>query len=86
MAKTINSKAVLLNGYDNLANAIIIQAVMDYRVALKMSRAGSKSSNPDFSCVRLEKFFLSDWFMVLTDLDGKVLMKSVQKEVFKDDY
>ena len=54
--------------YEKLANAIILQAVRDYRC--------STDNNKKF----LEKFFLSGWFTVLTKLDGQMLVERLRKE------
>lgn len=66
--------------YENLANAIILQAAKDYRKAL-----GTLKNNPKSYAARrlkkeVEKFFLSSWFVELTDLDGEVLMQDLRKE------
>lgn len=58
-----------MNPYERLANAIILQAVKDYR------HCSSKSAE-----MMIEKFFLSDWFGVLTNLDGSVLLEKLRKE------
>jgi alcohol dehydrogenase class IV len=51
-----------------LANAIILQAVRDYRCSTDKSKKF------------LEKFFLSGWFTVLTKLDGQMLVERLRKE------
>ena len=55
--------------YTALANAIIEQAVDDYR----------KSKNHQARSM-IKKFFLSEWFSVLTDLDGKMLLIRLEEE------
>ena len=62
--------------YENLANAIIIRAVSDWRDAVRHPK-GSKSR-----LVReeTEAFFLSDWFAMLTNVDGKWLLDKLKKE------
>ena len=65
----------ILQNYTNLANAIIIQAVSDYRSLL----SGAKPS-ADVNIEETEKFFNSDWFEVLTNVDGVSLMRKIQKE------
>lgn len=48
--------------YHALINAIILQAVKDYRTAL---------DDENTSGIReCERFFRSDWFTFLTDVDG----------------
>ena len=55
--------------YDNLANAVIMQAVRDDR----------KCQNPEI-LQELEQFFLSDWFMMLTKVDGTMILERLRKE------
>lgn len=64
--------------WENLANAIIEQAVNDYRKAL----AGRNPNHPNTPSVRaLERFFRSDWFKVLTSVDGTYIMNKVRDEI-----
>ena len=51
-----------------LANAIVMQACKDYR-------------KTDEKLAEFEKFFRSDWYRALTDLDGEYLMKRIREEV-----
>lgn len=57
------------NGYEDLANAIILRAVEDYR---------ETCYEPTLR--EIEQFFQSQWFMVLTKIDGKALLKQLRKE------
>ena len=54
--------------YEKLAQAIILQAVRDYRNGCYQTRCS------------IERLFRSDWFMVLTNLDGETLIKRLRKE------
>lgn len=56
-------------GYRMLAEAIVIQAVRDYRVARSN---GAKS--------HIVRFFKSKWFTMLSDLDGELLLKKLKTE------
>lgn len=69
-----------MNNYEELANAIILQAVKDYRDALGMltKNPNSISANRDKS--DCERFFLGNWFPELTKIDGKQLMHKLQRE------
>lgn len=58
--------------YQLLANAIIIQAVKDYR----------RTKNPD-ERKELERFFRSGWFSFLCNLDGDALLAQLQKEAVR---
>ena len=57
------------NGYEELANAIILRAVEDYR-----------GTRYEPTLHEIEQFFLSPWFMVLTKIDGKALLDKLRKE------
>ena len=65
-------------GIENLTNAIILQAVKDYRKALKVFSLNGKSSTAVI--VDCERFFRSDWYRQLTNVDGEYLMTTIRKE------
>ena len=66
--------------YENLANAIIIQACKDYRKAYKRYLRRFRSTDkPDDELVDLERFFRSSWCRMLTDIDGEVIIAKVQQ-------
>lgn len=67
--------------YENLANAIILQAVKDYRVALKALARKPDAVLPAFNKKEIEKFFSSSWFNSLTDLDPQMLVERLNAEV-----
>ena len=58
-----------MNPYENLANAIVLQAVKDYRL-----------TDDEAELAEIERFFRSDWFGVLTDVDPEYLIRRLQKE------
>jgi hypothetical protein len=71
-----------LTPYENLANAIIIQACKDYRKAYKRYLRRYRSTDkPDEELVELENFFRSDWYNTLTSIDGEYIMARIRKEV-----
>jgi hypothetical protein len=57
-----------MSPYRALADAIILKAVDDYRKHKELR--GS-----------IAKFFKSDWFKVLTDIDGEHLLKKLKDEL-----
>lgn len=67
-----------------LANAIIIQAVDDYREARKelkyhrLTKEERKIHNETLE--EVEEFFLGDWFKDLTNLDGAKLFERLKNE------
>ena len=68
--------------YQNLANAIVLCAVRDYRQAFR--RLKRKPRNKDAAAERdsIEEFFRSNWFAVLTELDPEYLITELNKEIF----
>ena len=65
--------------YQALANAIILQAVTDYRNALLgYGCACKKADSVKLEC---EKFFRSEYFSYLTKVSGKYLIEKLREEV-----
>ena len=62
--------------YETIANAIILQAVKDYRTALKSLKANSRNRTAQADKAEIEQFFSA-----LTDVNGEMLIRSLQKEV-----
>jgi hypothetical protein len=70
-----------ISGYQELANAIIVQACEDYRILSSKDLVFSKSLyDPRCSKKEIEQFFKSQWFMILTDLDPQVILKKLKEE------
>lgn len=67
--------------YENLANAIVLQAFKDYKRTLwKLSQdpydlvaAGNKK--------KLERFFDSNWYRLLTDVNADILVGEAKRQV-----
>ena len=70
--------------YENLANAIILQAVMDYRHALRKLRKSSEDYQAKDRIAEVERFFRSRWYSLLTDVDGEMILERLRKEVQHD--
>ena len=69
-----------MDPYEELANAIIIQAAKDYRAAGKALKK-TPGSMSDIKTVReCERFFNSDWFRTLTNVDGGSLLEKLREE------
>jgi len=66
--------------YENLANAIILSAAKDYKKVYKRSLYRNKSKQTEQELKELEAFFRSDWFGVLTTIDGEFIMERIRKE------
>ena len=75
------SKNLAEDPYERLANAIVLQAVSDYRVALKKIKAHPKNREAISEALEIEKFFRSGWYSILTDVDGEYLTRRLQDEI-----
>ena len=75
------SKNLAEDPYERLANAIILQAVSDYKVALKKIKAHPKNREAISEALEIEKFFRSGWYGILTDVDGEYLIRRLQDEI-----
>jgi hypothetical protein len=71
----------MITPYENLANAIILQAVKDYRGALKKLEKRPNYEPAKIMKNEVERFFRSDWYRELTSVDGEILIKKLQAEV-----
>ena len=67
--------------YERLANAIILNAVADYRAALKKGKRNPKSKVAIDEALQIEKFFGSSWYQQLTLVDGEFLIRKLQDEI-----
>ena len=66
--------------WQDLANAVVLQAVADYRWTQKLLKQKSDSCEKRLELRRLEHFFCSNWFRTLTALDGPQLQDDLRKE------
>ena len=67
--------------YEQLANAIILQAVKDYRDALKKPKKRPRYDPAKVVIEEVERFFHSDWYRELTSVDGNFLIEKIRSEV-----
>lgn len=70
-----------LGPYEALGNAVVLQAVKDYREAVHKLSRGKKNTNAESTKQECERFFQSPYFNVFTQLDGKALLSQLEKEV-----
>lgn len=73
--------SIMEDGFSNLANAIILQAVKDYREALKKLKNHPNSIDANKEKFAGERFFHSKWFSDITSIDGNMLLKKLRDEV-----
>lgn len=67
--------------WQDLANAIIIQAVKDHRRAQRVLKTHPRHIAAKKIKAETESFFRSDWYRALTNVDGEVLIKRLNSEV-----
>ena len=75
------SKNLAEDPYERMANAIILQAVTDYRAALKRIKRKPEDWETIDEAMRVESFFRSGWYSQLTAVDGEYLIRRLQDEV-----
>lgn len=63
--------------YKALANAIIMQAVKDFRAAYRAKKKFPDRANVEKQIREITSFFCSQYFGVLSDLDGPILLKKI---------
>ena len=61
-----------MNPYEELANAIVLQAVKDYRL-----------TDDEAELAEIERFFRSGWVGVLSKVDPEYLIRNLRKEKSK---
>ena len=67
--------------WNDLAEAIILRAVEDYRHTNNRLRSKPEETRLQTRKAEIEEFFHSSWFQVLTDLNGKQLLHQLQAEM-----
>lgn len=75
-----NIEDLIEKGYENLANAIIMAAVDDYREMIRSNGVIVKIHGKTYSKESIEKFFRSTWFSCLTQIDGEYLLRKLNQE------
>ena len=68
-----------MDPYKELANGIVLRAVLDYKAALRRLARGKNVLSTMKEIKELEDFFRSDWFKVLSDLDGEEVIQQLRK-------
>lgn len=77
-------KANKASGYTALANAVIETASKDYLAALKTFKRQPENYRAKSTIAEVERFFESQWFMVLSEIDGPWLKDKLRKEAGYD--
>ena len=66
--------------YESLANAIILQAVKDWRDSVKKLKKRPRFQPAIDMKKECEEFFLSDYFKIFSSVDGEWLLTKLKKE------
>lgn len=69
------------NPWESLANAIIVQATRDYRVAIKLQNGSITAERTVKEC---EMFFRSQYFTILSAMNPEYLIDRIRQEEKKD--
>lgn len=69
-----------MDGYELLARAIILKAVDDYRSARKVLAKNPNNIFAKDKIAQCERFFLSAWFTVLSNVDGELILNKLKDE------
>lgn len=67
--------------YQSLANAIIEQAAKDYRISLRYHFKHPGNTRYQQNVCEIERFFRSDWYTALTDVEGEYLIREIRRRV-----
>ena len=70
--------------HEELANAIIIRAVKDWREAVLLLKEYPGDPDATSTIRETEKFFLSAYYATLTTYDGETLLKRLKEEAGYD--
>ncbi len=70
-----------ITNYEDLANAIILEAVDNYRMVVKCLRLNPSNRELIAEREEIEDFFRSPWFSSLTNVNGKKLIIVLNMEV-----
>ena len=80
----------LKEAYENLANAIIVQACEDHQSAVRTMRTfwwdprGKEYTLAKSMLENCENFFRSEWFKALTTVDGESLLQALKMREARD--
>ena len=73
--------AMLGSGWRALADAIILQAADDYRRLTRRLIAHPDELDKESEKRRIERFLRSPWFGVLSELDGRRLLRDLKADI-----
>ena len=69
------------SNWEDLANAIILQAVKDYRRARKRTLRYKEAEKSWRTVKEIRRFFRSEWFKQLTTVSGEYLLNELEEDI-----
>ncbi|MBQ1492680.1 MAG: hypothetical protein IIZ39_12040 [Blautia sp.] len=66
--------------YEDLANAIVLSGVREYKRALSRWKRHPTSESAKLAVEKGERFLQSPWFEMLTDVDPSYLIRKLKEE------
>lgn len=76
-----SNRGTVLTPHEQLANAIILQAVRDFRVSYSAIKKNPNDLEAQNMLRKVRAFFRGGWICVLTKLDGAGLLDSIEREM-----
>ena len=70
-----------MSGYQELAAAVVLQAVKDYRTAIRRLKREPEHRGAKRRIREIECFIRSRWYIMLTDIDPDDLISQMRKEM-----
>ncbi len=67
--------------YRELANAVILQAVREFRPAYRRLKNHPNDAKAQDRVREITEFFCSERFCLMTDLDGPALLNQIMREM-----
>ena len=77
---SLEREALINDGWQHLAEAIVLQAVKDYRKLRRYLQNNPEDERANLHLVAIAEFFCSEWFKDLCDLDGQELLRRLRTE------
>ena len=69
-----------IDPYEELANAVILQAAKEYKHFLKILKNHPQNATALYHTKEIEEFFLSDYFRDITDADGEFIITELKEQ------
>ena len=77
----VSKPAKDISPYQQLANAIVLQAARDYQSAIYILKRESDDYKMQSLKNEIERFVKSDYFAILTSIDGEEVLYRIRKEM-----